>query len=378
MHYFVFFAAMGTYFPYMPSWMQARGLPGYQIGIITSLLPAMAVLSPPLTGMLADALALRGGLMRVCAVASAISLAALAWSLLEQATLGFGFLFVCIFGFTFFRSPVSQLADVMTLEHAGSYGRIRVWGSIGFMVSAPLAGRFIPLSPAYAVPLACTIGCIVLAVVSFWLPKRASLGPAPALSEAKRLLGDSGFRWLLASAAVGQASHAAYDLCVSMHLGSLGASGTVIGSAWAIATGGEVVLMVVSPWLFKRALIPWWLVLALGAAAFRWALLASVNDVGTILLSQPLHGLTFGLRWVCYLTLVRSFASPNTMATAQGLFLGSFSAGGVLGMLVWGAAYDEHHGAGVFAAATVVALLATVLTLPVLRSRQARGSTAVA
>ena len=136
--------------------------------------------------------------------------------------------------------------------------------------------------------------------------------------------------------------------------------------------------MIVSPWLFKRALIPWWLVLALGASACRWVVLASVTDVGTILFSQPLHGLSFGLRWVCYLTLVRTFASHNTMATAQGLFLGSFSAGGVFGMLVWGAAYDEYGGAGVFSAAAVVALLSTVVTLPLLRSRLASSRAAVA
>ncbi len=377
LHYFVFFAAMGAYFPYMPAWMKARGLSGFQIGVITALLPAMAVLSPPMTGMLADALGVRGGLMRVCAAAGLLALGVLSVSLVFEPSVSFGFLFLCIFAFTFFRSPVSQLADVVTLEHAGSYGRIRVWGSIGFMISTPLIGRYVALEPAHAIPVACAAGFSCVLVVSFFLPKRTHLGPAPVLSEARRLLNDRGFRWLLLSAALGQASHAAYDLWVTIHLQNLGASGTTAGVAWAIATSGEVVVLIVSPWLFRRASIPGWLVVALGAAVLRWALLASVTDVETILVSQPLHGLTFGLRWVCYLTLVRSFAAQNTMATAQGLFLGCFSLGGVAGMLLWGSVYDVHGGTGVFTGAAVVGLLSILVTLPIVRLEQVRRRTAL-
>lgn len=376
-HYFVFFATMGVYFPYMPAWMQSRGLNGFEIGAVTALMPAMSVISPPLLGMLADALGFRGALMRLAAIGAVLSVGTLAVIVYVDAAIGFWLLFFCVLGLTFCRNPIAQMADVVALESGGDYGRTRLWGSIGFMLAAPLAGRWVALDPAWLLPFCVMLGLIAVAVVSLWLPRRATLPPRPAIGEARRLLRHGPFRLLLLSAALGQAAHAAYDLCITLHLRDLGASGTVVGFAWAIGTAAEVLLMAFTGSLFRRWSVSSWLVAALLAGAIRWGFLALVADVSAILITQPLHGLTFGIRWVCGMTLMRTFAGGGTLGTAQGLYLACFSAGGVGGMLAWGAVYDASGGAVMFAAASVLATVAAVATLPlgtVARRAEARVS----
>lgn len=364
LQYFVFFAALAVYLPYMPAWLKARGASGFEIGVLTALSPAMSVAAPPLIGLLADTFGLRGALMRAAATGATLSIAALALAVFVDPHLGFWAAFFCIFGFTLFRTPVSQLTDVIALERAGDYGRMRVWGSIGFMLAALAAGRWVPLDPAWVLPLITAAGMALAAWVSWFLPRRAALPERPLWIEARRLLSHTSFRWLLFSAALGQAAHAAYDLCLTLHLLELGASGTEVGLAWAIATLGEVGLLVISARLLRRLSVVTWLSIALGVGALRWSLLALVSDLEWILLSQPLHGLTFGMRWVCCLALVRRLASASAMATAQGLFLAAFSAGSVIGMLTWGATFETHGAREVFSWAALLATLAVFVTLP--------------
>jgi len=353
-HYLAFFSAMAAYFPYAPGWFRERGLSGLQIGLLVALMPAMSVLSPPLMGMLADALGLRGTIMRVASLGAVVAMGSLALLSLGAAPVSFSALFVAVFAFNLFRSPLSQLADVAALEYPGDYGRLRVWGSIGFMIAAPAFGRWVPLNPAWCIPTACAVGLACAIVTSFLLPKRAAPPRSGITGEARALLRNRSFLLLVATAGLGQAAHAAYDLCISMHLSDLGASGTVVGVAWALATAGEIVLMSVSAWLFAKRPASMWFVLSLAVGIGRWLLFAWVDDPNVLLLAQPLHGLTFGVRWVSSLTLLRQFAGEGTMGTAQGLFMAVFSLGGVVGMLGWGPLFEHFGGSTVFAAAAAV------------------------
>jgi PPP family 3-phenylpropionic acid transporter len=376
-YYFAFFGTMGAYFPYLPPWLAEQGFSGVQISLITALMPVMSVLAPPLFGLLSDSFALRGALIRVAGFGAILACATLAAFSFSDLGSSFSLLFICIFAFTFFRAPMAQLSDVLALEQAGDYARLRVWGSIGFMVAAPLAGRYVPLSPTWMLPLSVGLGLVAVFAISFALPARGKLPETPTLTETRKLLRRGLFQWFLLVAALGQAAHAAYDLCISLHLRDLGASGTTIGFAWAIATAGEVVVMAISAWLLRRFSLAWWLLIALVTGALRWAFLAGASDVDLIVALQPVHGLTFGMRWVVSMMIVRSFASNSNLATAQGLYLAAMSAGGALGLVSWGKLYDLAGSRDVFSGACALATLAALSVLPLLR-RQTRRQPATA
>ena len=64
LYYFAAFAAMGVFLPYLPAWLEARGITGLRMGLVVAVRPAAMILSPILFGLVADTLGARGTLLR--------------------------------------------------------------------------------------------------------------------------------------------------------------------------------------------------------------------------------------------------------------------------------------------------------------------------
>lgn len=364
--YLLHFGAMGAYLPYFPAWLEAQGIVGFRMSVLAALLPTLSVLSPAALGTLADAFGLRGSLLRVATLGACLALAALTLSELTDASIGYWTIFACVAAFAFFRTPMQLMGDVIALEEPEDYGRIRMWGSIGFMVAAPVVGRMWDQSPLWVLPASIALPLLGTHVVSLRLPRNAPLPKAPAVNRVARLLEDSRYRALLLATVLGHGAHAVYELCISLKLRDLGVSGTAIGLAWTIATLFEVLLLGVSRRVFARFSPAPLLLLSLLVGAARWVFLSEVTDLYWLLLFQPIHSITFGLRWVASVALIKRFGGADALATSQGLFLTATAIGSAGGFLVWGTLY-ERIGSKVFLAASLVAMMAAASTLPLLR-----------
>ncbi len=363
LYYFASFAALGAYAPYFPRWLEARGVEGVSMGLVAGLLPAMGVLGPPAVGLAADALGLRGSILRVACAGSCVAMAALAAGVVG-GPLSFGAIFAAVLVFAVFRAPMVMLADVVALERAPAagttYGELRLWGSVGFLVAAYATGRL--LDPGAGAPLPATIAALLLCafLAALPLPARPEPSRLPAAPEARTLLVAPPFAIFLVVSCLGQVAHSGYDLCFSLHLRDLGAASET-GLAWAIGTLCEVVLLRFAGPLLARYGAPRLVALALLGAAARWALLASVRSVPVLLALQPLHAVSFALWWVASVAYVKERAPAHALAAAQGLFSAAVGAGSVVGMLAWGAIYRRAGGASVFGVAAAIALCAAIL-----------------
>jgi PPP family 3-phenylpropionic acid transporter len=362
-YYFASFAAGGIYLPFLPRWLEARGVGGLSMGLVAGLLPAMGVLGPPMVGLLADALGLRGWLLRIACLGACLAMGALA---VGAATGGLSFaaIFAGVLVYAVFRAPMTMLADVVAMERARAagttYGKLRLWGSVGFLVAALALGRAI--DPRAGTPLPAAIAALLLValIAAFPLPAKPATAGLPVVREARALLASPAFAVFLAVSLLAQVAHAGYDLCFSLHLRDLGASDATTGAAWAGGVVFEVVLMRFSERLSARFSAPRLLAFALFAAAGRWALIAGVPSVPVLLALQPLHALSFGLWWLASLGYVKTRAPAHALAAAQGLFTAAAGAGAVAGMAAWGATYRRGGGPAVFGAATAIALAAAV------------------
>lgn len=365
LYYFASFAALGAFAPFFPRWLEARGIQGLSMGALSALVPAMGVLGPPAVGLLADALGLRGSLLRVACLGACLSLGVLAMIGGAGGALSFGVLFVAILGYAAFRSPMVMLADVVALERvraAGtSYGMVRLWGSVGFLAAVLVAGRQIdPRAPATLPAVASAL--LAVALVAAWtLPASPDAPRLPVVREARALATAPDFAVFLGISLLGQLAHASYDLCFSLHLRDLGATGTLIGAAWALGVVFEIALMAFAEPLVARFSGPPLIAVALFGGAVRWALLARLRSLPVLLALQPLHALSFGLWWIASLAYVRRRAPGHALATAQGLFSAALAAGSVAGMLAWGAIYQRSGGGAAYRAAAVIALAAAAL-----------------
>lgn len=378
LYYVATFAAFGFYLPYMPAWLEARGFIGPRMSALAMLLPAMSIVMPPVFGMIADAFALRGGLLRLACGGAGLAFTMLALAAGTFEPLPFGITFACFVVFAGFRAAMNGLADVLALEHATHYGRLRLWGSVGFLGSAWLGGHLVDPRDPVVLP-ACVAGFLALGfLLARLLPKNSSLPPRPAPAEAKRLLSRRSFRWLLVVIFLVIGGHSAYDLCLTLRLRALGASGGFVGTAWALGTAAEILLMaVIAPHLQKLGYARC-LLIGVASGAVRWTLLATVTSLPWLMLLQPLHALSFALMWVSALALLKEQAGGSGVATAQGMFSASMASGGTVGMAIWGTVYARGGGEAVFGSAALVACAATGAALLLARTLRAPEPTPAA
>jgi MFS transporter, PPP family, 3-phenylpropionic acid transporter len=390
LYYFVSFAALGAYLPLFPRWLEARGVRGLATGAIQAALPAMGLVAPPVFGLLADLLGDRVWLLRFACAGAFIVFALLALSASLGVALGFFGLFFAVLAFALFRSPMVQMADVVALElstGAGTtYGGLRLWGSLGFALMAIVAGAWIDTARPAALPTVIAGALLFAFATSFALPARALsrrgqlplAGRAsllreadPAAKRARRalrgrvrdLLRSADFRLFLAASFLAQGAHSAYDICFTLHLRDIGFPDALVGVAWAAGVFAEIVLMAFSGRVLSLARPPVLIAVAFAGSALRWALLATVRASPALLAIQPLHAVSFATGWVGSLAYTKGRAPPEILATAQGLFSASASAGSVIGMLAWGTLYARGQGSLTFAVASAIALLAFVLAV---------------
>lgn len=377
--YFVLLASLGVYLPFFPAWLRAQGFSGLQMSVVIALMPAMGVLAPPFIGYVADLFGLRGTLLRWLSLAAWLCFSALALHSTASQPALFPVVFGCIALFALFRSPIGMLADVISIEEGSNYGRIRLWGSLGFMVSTVVAGLWITTPGSRIVPVATAALLGLVVVTSFVLPAHAHMPPGPIREEAQQLVRRRPFQFFLASAFFGQASHSAYDLCSGLLFQDLGGS-ALVGTGWGIGVAAEITMLAYSAFFLARHSALKLRSFALAITALRWLLMAEISSVAVLLVLQLLHAITFAMMWFSSIALVKDLSTPRTLGTAQGLFVAASAVGGVLGMLIWGPLYRSGGAEPVFVCAALAALMSCLINAfaPIGRAHSNIGGIAAA
>ncbi len=369
LYYFALLGALGFFWPFLAAHLSRLGLQPWEIGTVSALYPLGTLVAPPLAGLCADLLRARVWLLRSLSAATVLCFAAF---------VQFGdarpALIAAVGLFSFFRAPLSPMADAATVEHArrhgGSYGAVRLWGSVGFLVAALTGGVLLERHGSRVVMLA-SLAALAGAAVAVWaLPAPPPRRERATLPAAGRLLAHGDFWLFLATVALGQLAHSVYDSFFSLHLAQLGYGGRFIGLAWSVGVVAEIGLLAASGRLIARFGAARLLALAFAVGGTRWLLMAEVRDPALILALQPLHAVTFALYYVTGVTLTREQATVETQTAAQGLFAAAVALGSVLGMPLAGQLFEHLGARGMFATAGAVAGLACASALVWARRRR--------
>ncbi len=364
-YFFASFAALGVYTPFFPRWLRARGIEGVAMGAVVATIPAMGIVGPPLVGLFADSLGLRGSVLRMACLGSFFAFALLAVAGLAHHQLGFLEILCMVLVFAAFRAPMLTMADVVAVERErgtqDSYGRTRLWGSLGFLVASAGVGRLLDPEDPAELPAVVAASLGVALLTSLVIPVESVAVSLPLADKVRGLVAAGDFPAMLVAVLVAELSISSYEICFSLHLDDLGASSAFIGFAWAVGVAAEIAAMAFASQLIARFREPPLMVFALGVIAIRCALLAIVRSLPGILVIQLLHSPSVALLWTAALTHLKQRMPPQTFATAQGLFSAVIAAGGVAGMLLWGAVYHRVGGRCTFALAGIVAASAVAL-----------------
>jgi PPP family 3-phenylpropionic acid transporter len=371
--YLASFAVMGVYLPYFNLYLESLGFSGLQIASVTLLLPLMATLAPTLGGVLADRLRRRREL-----VAGSSLLALLTFSLVPGAR-SFGAMAAVIAVYAALRSPALPLveASAMEISTAGGppYGRMRVWGSLAFIVTALGTGALIGAKGERAA-VHLIIALLALNALSALLLPREKMPAAVAtvLPSLGRFVMQPRVLLFLLACLLSQASHAPYYVFYSIHLEKRGYPPQAIGLLWGVAVGCEIIAMLVMPRVLRRlGTLPTMGASVLVASARWWICAASVDPIAMIL-AQAMHAATYAAFHVAAVTHTHHLFGGRRRSSGQAVFSSAtYGLGNMIGMFVSGVLYDRTAMANLFAGASATALLSGFLVVAAARKEAASG-----
>ncbi len=340
--YFFFFATLGALLPYWSLYLKSIGFRPAEVGALFAVMMATKIVAPNVWGWLGDRWGRRIGIVRAAAVAAALAFALV---LLDD---GFWWIAFAIAAFSFFWNATLPQFEAVTLNHLGEhsvrYTRIRLWGSVGFIITVFVVGGALDLMNIAALPwivllLMAAIALATLSVKESDRHRRDGDHAASLWSVLKR----PSVAALLAACFLMQASHGPYYVFFTIQMEDVGHSRQLIGALWSLGVLAEVALFLVMHRLAPRFGLRLLFLVSFIATAIRWVLLAFFADVLAVVVgSQLLHAATFGVYHAVAIQLIHRFFVSRHQGRGQALYSSlSFGAGGAAGSLLSGYAWES-------------------------------------
>lgn len=348
-----FYAANATLMPVLTLYYESVGVTGTRLGLLAALWPAGGLLGASLWGAVADGSGRHRLVLSLAIVASIVA------GQLFLVGDTFVFLLAVVAVFSVVVAPIAPMLDNAVITALGQqsdrFGRVRLWGAVGWGVTAPLVGRLIDsvglrvVFPVYGGFMALLLGA------SFLLPvPRGRIG-ADLRAGFRAIAGSRRWRSFLSAAFVASVGSAFVHHYLFIYLNSIGGSGTLRGVSLAIATASELVVFAVAGRLLRCFSAQTLIIASMALVGVRMVFYGIITNPLVALLPQLLHGVTFALLLVAGVATARELAPPGMGTTAQALFSGvTMGAGGIAGALLGGLLYRSMSVSSMYLVAGVV------------------------
>jgi MFS transporter, PPP family, 3-phenylpropionic acid transporter len=359
--YFSHIAVVNTF---LSLWLKEIGYGVALIGMIASLQSFSRLVAPYAWAWAGDRTGERAKLLRIATVLALIGSLGFFW----QGG-GIGWLMVCLL-FMYLNSsalmPMSESALAQIVTRGGVFdvrrhGRVRLWGSLGFMVTVLAAGAFFENFGLKFFPGAVALGLALLMWSAFTIPDvREDAAHENSKQPIWQTLVQPNVAWFFATIALNVLAHMALYVFFSLYCDELGYSKTMIGILWAASVVTEIAWFYSQGRWLPRFSLTAWLIIAAAASALRFAFVAGQGDVLWILFAaQTLHAISFAANHTVCTALISHHFPGSMRGRGQALYtvLG-YGIPGVLGSWAGGLISEAYGLRSVFWIATGVAMMA--------------------
>ncbi len=345
--YFLFYGAAASLLPFLVIYYEYLGLSGYQIGFLAGIMPLVALISAPFWGGIADATQKHKRLLLLAMSVSIVIVFALSFASV------FLYLIPLVVLLAFFLSPIMPIVDNSVIEslaeHKDQYGKLRVWGAIGWGLVAVIAGWLIERSGLswafYGYMVLMSAGLLVawkLTVSQAGIGSKFWLGLRSLFSNPSWLL----FLFMVFVFGIGSAVIQNY---LFLYMNDLDASKTLMGLSLMFATLSELPVLYYSDRLLNRFGDTGMIIFSMCFLVLRLWAYSFIQIPLLILLIQLMHGPTYSAMWVSGVSFAAKNAPYGMGATAQGLFSGVLlGLSAAIGAFIGGALYEKIGAVAMF------------------------------
>ncbi len=353
---FAYFATIGLFNPYAPLWFQSLGFSTVLIGALSALQAFTRLFAPYAWSWWGDHGGRRVELLRLAAAGTLLSaLGLLGVHAASAVAVVVALLFMANSGVVpLYEATLAHLLSGEQGIDAKRYGRVRAWGSLGFIVAVTAFGALLDVVGVGVFPafVAATNALMLLAALR--LPRLREPTqhdePAPAVLP---LLRQPAVAWFFVSIALTVLAHTSQYAFFSLYAAHLGYGKTAIGALWALGVLVEIVFFWKQGHWFRRLDSHRWLWWVATVTALRFAATAAFGDVPAVLWGvQCMHAITFAAHHTACIDLVQRQFPGRARGRGQALYttLG-YGVPGVLGGVAGGWVVEHAGFAAVFWAA---------------------------
>jgi PPP family 3-phenylpropionic acid transporter len=359
--YLFYFAALGALLPYWGLYLAQLGYAAAEIGMLMAIPMATKFAAPFVWGWLGDHLGQRMSIVRLGALMTALVFLSVFW------LTGFWQLGLAMALFSFFWNAVLPQFEAVTLGYLGDraerYARVRVWGSVGFILTVVLLGMAVDSrGPAVVLP------ALLAIYLSIWLASLLIRDPAPEVAHREQpsilsILRQPPVIAFFIVCFLLQAGHGTYYAFFSIYMAGEGYSKTLIGQLWALGVVAEVVVFLFMHRLLQQFGARRVLMVSLFLAIIRWLMIGNFpQSLAALLLAQCLHAATFGTFHASAIHLVHRYFRGRHQGRGQALYSSlSFGAGGALGSLLSGFLWSSAGPAITYDLSALFSLIALLI-----------------
>ncbi len=358
--FFAYYGYVGVFSPYASLYFADRGLSATQIGILMSLMQVMRIFGPNVWGWVADQSRRRVLVLRLTSVAAALTFCGM---FVGQSFMFFFALMVTVNLFTSAQGPISEALMLSSMRgDLTHYGRVRLWGSVGFIVLVTLSGYALDWQGIELMPWIALLMLVMVTSVTFSLHEEPATQHAQPSNSVRELLSRKSVLSFFASTFLMIAAHSSLYVYYSLYLSDMGYSKSVIGLMWSLGVIAEILFFFYQAPLFRRFGVRKLMLFSLGIAVIRFLMIGwGAQSLAILLVAQVLHAATFGVHHSASVaTLQRWFAGP-LQARGQALYISiSYGLGGTVGGLLLSACWDTFGARWVYVLAAIMSFLGLI------------------
>lgn len=338
--YFCFFGLLGALYPYWSLYLKSLGFSAADIGLLLAIPMATKMVAPNLWGWIADHTGKRLFIIRLGAFLSFICFLGI---FIDQT---FWPMALVLIGYSFFWNAILPQHEVITIsflhQKPETYSRIRLWGSIGFIICVLGSGAWFDSHDIKTLPVIGILLLLGIFLSSLIIPNGINQHHEVPSEHFLMTLRKAAVITFLVAGLLMQLSHGIYYSFFSIYMESYGYSRIEIGSLWSVGVIAEVVLFIFMHRLLIRLGVRAIMLVCLLLATVRWLMIGYFPDhLWVIIIAQTFHAFTFGAFHAAAIECVRRLFEHGNQGKAQALYSAfCFGAGGAIGSYLGGIVWE--------------------------------------
>jgi PPP family 3-phenylpropionic acid transporter len=359
--YFIYYFFVGAFVPYWGLYLKSEQFSPADIGILMSLFQISRIFAPNFWGWLADHTGKRAQWIKLTAFLGLCGFTAVFWAH------GFYWLFFVMAALSLFTSSTLPLAESLTLAHLattnGHYSRIRMWGSLGFIVAAVILGFLIDFAGIKSLLWFLLMVQMTLFILSYTLPDPKVVAHEHDHYSIWQVIKQPNVIALLIGCALMVTAHGVLYNFYSIYLSDHGYSKGMIGLLWAVGVICEIGIFILMPKIMARYTLKTILLVSLALAILRFGMIgAAVDSLAILILAQTLHAATFGSFHAASVEVITQFFNGRHQAKGQAIYNSvAYGIGGTVGGVAGGYALQYLGGQVTFMLAAIFPLLGLLM-----------------